>query len=105
MSNKISFYRKQKKWSQEDLADLLGTSSGMISMLETGKRRLNSDWTKKLSLLFGCDQSDLWDVPQDTRGEDFQRLMLALKNEFKDDAFMENYLNTLELAIEERRKD
>lgn len=49
MNNRISYWRKKRGITAEQLADLTGTTSGQISRLETGKRRLDTEWLEKIS--------------------------------------------------------
>lgn len=60
MENRIKELRKQKKLTQEKLAELIGTSKGMVSMLESGERRLNTDWIEKLCGVFSVRPSELF---------------------------------------------
>lgn len=59
MMNRIRELRKAKGLTIEKLAEQLDTSNSMISMLEKGDRRLNSDWLQKLALVLGCAPSDI----------------------------------------------
>lgn len=65
MKNRIKELRLSKGLTQEKLAELLGTSKGMVSMLEVGDRRLNTDWVEKLTIIFDCNPSEIWGAPTD----------------------------------------
>jgi transcriptional regulator with XRE-family HTH domain len=49
IENKLRLWREFRKMTQEDLAEAAGTSAGVISLLESGKRRLSLKWLLKLA--------------------------------------------------------
>ena len=80
---------------------MLGTSSGMVSMLETGKRRLNIDWTTRLAKIFKCSQADIWETEAslDQRSLDFIR---EIKERYSDDEVLFPLVKTFEALFAER---
>lgn len=62
MENRIKALRRQRGWSQEQLARRVGTSNQMISLLERGQRRLTLDWLEKLADALACLPADVFDV-------------------------------------------
>ncbi len=58
-TNKIREIRKAKGLSQQQLADLVGTSNQQISFLENGERQLNLDWIERLSKVLGASVSEI----------------------------------------------
>ena len=52
MSEKIKKHRKEKKWSQAELAEKLGVHTTHISRLETGKYTPSLELLKKVAELF-----------------------------------------------------
>lgn len=60
METRIKELRKAAGLTQEQLAEKLDTTKSMVSMLEDGKRRLNSTWIKKLSEIFGVSHAEIF---------------------------------------------
>jgi transcriptional regulator with XRE-family HTH domain len=59
---KLQAWREHRGLTQEELADVVDTSGGMISMLETGERGLTVKWLRKLGPALETDPSNLIDV-------------------------------------------
>lgn len=47
--NHLAAWREFRQMTQEDLAEKVGTSPGMISMLENGERGLSAKWLRRLA--------------------------------------------------------
>lgn len=60
MENCIKKLRTRLGWSQEELAQRVGTSNQMISLLERGRRRLTVEWLDRLARAFGCMPVDIF---------------------------------------------
>lgn len=58
IGQRISLLRKQKGWSQEDLAKSIGLSRSSVAQLELGNRNLDVMELQKLSLLLGFTLDD-----------------------------------------------
>ena len=58
IGQRISLLRKQKGWSQEDLAKSVGLSRSSVAQLELGNRSLDVMELQKLSLLLGFTLDD-----------------------------------------------
>jgi len=54
VSNRIKVFREARGLSLEGLAKLVGTTNQQISLLETGKRKLTSEWLGRLGSALGC---------------------------------------------------
>jgi transcriptional regulator with XRE-family HTH domain len=54
MKNRLAYYRKQKRLTQEDLAELADTSKVQISRLEGGQRQLTPKWMERLAIHLDC---------------------------------------------------
>jgi transcriptional regulator with XRE-family HTH domain len=63
MGNRIKELRERRKLSQESLAKRAGTSTPQIQRLESGKRRLNADWIKRLSNALNIEEYELFAEP------------------------------------------
>lgn len=59
IANNIVYYRMQKSWSQEHLAELLETTPGYISELEHGKRNISVDHLELIANIFQVEPNDL----------------------------------------------
>jgi transcriptional regulator with XRE-family HTH domain len=59
MNNRIAELRQKKGLSQEDLAELVGTSGQQIGRLENGARKLTTEWMDKLAPALGVRRRDL----------------------------------------------
>lgn len=62
MANNIVYYRLQKDWSQEDLADKLGTTTNYISRIENSKHDVGVDYIENLSKLFNIQYYQLFEI-------------------------------------------
>ena len=51
--------RKAKGLSLQQVADSAGTTKAQIQKLETGQRRLTTDWISRLAEALNCDPLDL----------------------------------------------
>ncbi len=49
MKNRIREYREKKGWSQQKLADAVGTSQPQIDRLEKNQRRVSDFWLEKIA--------------------------------------------------------
>ena len=61
MKNRIKELRdaKDPPWSQERLAEKVGTSQPQIKRLEAGERRLTHEWMVRLARALGCLPTDI----------------------------------------------
>lgn len=58
-SNRIALIRKQRKMTQQDLADAIGAHWITISKLERGKLPLTAEWSEKIAEALKVDDTDL----------------------------------------------
>jgi transcriptional regulator with XRE-family HTH domain len=59
MRNRIREFREAKDWSQQKLADIVGTSQTQIDRLEKNQRRVSDYWLEKLGKAFNCNPLDI----------------------------------------------
>ena len=57
--NRIREFRKNRRLTQQQVADATGTTHQQIQRLELGKRQLTEFWMKRISPVFGCPPGDL----------------------------------------------
>ncbi len=58
-NNRIADLRKAKGWSQQRLAEEIGTTVNNLGKLERGARRLNQDWINRISDALGCEPDEI----------------------------------------------
>ena len=49
LENKLRLWREYRRMTQEQLAEKIGTTAAVISLLESGKRRLSLKWLLKIA--------------------------------------------------------
>jgi len=59
LPNRIRFWRQQKGWTLQQLAEAADTTRAQIDKLEHGTRRLTVDWMVRLATPLGCDPRSL----------------------------------------------
>ena len=62
MTNRIKFWRQQRGWTLQQLAEASATTRAQIDKLERGTRRLTVDWMVRLAKPLGCDPRSLMDA-------------------------------------------
>lgn len=62
LANNITYYRIENGWTQEDLAEKLGTNSVYVSNLENCKKNVRIDYIDKLANVFGIKPEQLFSV-------------------------------------------
>ena len=65
MGNRIRELREGRDWSQQDLADRVGTTQQQIGRLEGERRRLTQDWMERIARALEVRPSDLF-TPEDS---------------------------------------
>ncbi|MGB4102145.1 MAG: helix-turn-helix transcriptional regulator [Alphaproteobacteria bacterium] len=66
ITNRIKFWRQQRGWTLQHLAEASGTTRAQIDKLERGTRRLTVEWMVRLAKPLGCDPRSLMalaDIP------------------------------------------
>ena len=59
IANNIVYYRVSKNWTQENFAELLGTSSGYVSEMENAKRNISVDYLDHIANIFKIEPHEL----------------------------------------------
>lgn len=59
LPNRIRVLRKQRGFSQFELAERLDATTQQVSHLERGKRRLTLQWMQRVAAALECDPADL----------------------------------------------
>ena len=100
IGNKIRYYRKVKKLTQDKLAELSGLSIRYIGYIERGEKRPSIDALVSITKALNVRLKNLFDFEEVSREEAIKRLMEEIKH--KD---TESILLLVEIAkkIEENR--
>jgi transcriptional regulator with XRE-family HTH domain len=59
MPNRLKEIRTKRKLSQQQLADLVGTSNPQIGRLENGQRKLTREWAERLASSLNCTAAEI----------------------------------------------
>lgn len=59
IANNIVYYRLKNNWSQEDLAEKLGTTAVYLSALENAKKNLRIDYIEHIAKILKVTPKDL----------------------------------------------
>lgn len=59
----LAAWRSSRGWTQEQLAERIGTTKATISKLESGARSMSEDWIKGYVSAFGIEPADLLRQP------------------------------------------
>lgn len=61
MENRLRYWRKLRRLSQDRLAELAGTSTQQISRLERSDRKMSLEWLARLAPVLGVAPAELLD--------------------------------------------
>jgi transcriptional regulator with XRE-family HTH domain len=64
LRTRIRHYRKLRRLTQADLAELIGTTAATVSRLETADMTVSMDWLQKFADVFNIQIADLIDEPK-----------------------------------------
>ena len=64
MKNNVNLYRKKNKWTQEDLAKIVGVTRQTIISIEQGKYVASLSLAIKLAKIFNVRVEDLFEVEE-----------------------------------------
>lgn len=60
ISNNIKYYRLERKWTQEELAEKLGTTATYVSRLENAKKNIRVDYINHIANTFNITPKELF---------------------------------------------
>ena len=89
---KIKFLRKEKKLTQEELAEYLHVSSQAVSKWETGASSPDIDMLPKLAIFFGTSLDNLMDFDQSRIDAAIEQILIESGRGGRDPARSEAYL-------------
>lgn len=95
MKYRIREIRNAKGWTMEKLAEMVGTSKGHISGIETGKRNPSQDMLSLIADALRVPVKELFDAetPQDARAIKHFAMYMELSSE--DQAAIDHYVAAL----------
>jgi len=67
--NYVREWRNFYDWTQQQLADRIGTDASVISQLESENRRMHSGWIGKLAEVFFITRGTIYDRPPEKFSE------------------------------------
>ena len=59
IANNVRYFRQQKNWSQEKLAEEMNSSFTYISQIENSKRKVSSDFLDQIANAFDIEPHEL----------------------------------------------
>lgn len=77
LPNNIAHYRRLAGFTQEQLADAIGSTRNMVAKLESGARDLTSDWLERIGSAVGASPYLLIAPPETLPSEPELAQMLA----------------------------
>jgi transcriptional regulator with XRE-family HTH domain len=81
--NFLKAWREFRKLSQEELAEKVGTTASMISMLETEQRGLSAKWLRRLAPALGTTAGHLLDLDPNAVDTDVIDIWAAISDRDK----------------------
>lgn len=60
ISNNIKYYRLERKWTQEELAEKLGTTATYVSRLKNAKKNIRVDYINHIANTFNITPKELF---------------------------------------------
>jgi len=84
--NFLKAWREYRKLSQEELAEKVGTTASMISMLETEQRGLSAKWLRRLAPALNTTPGHLLDLDPETVDTDVIDIWSAIADRDKERA-------------------
>lgn len=91
--NFVGAWRERKGWTQAQLAEAIGTTGSVVSLLEAGERQLSPKWLRRIAAAFSiptgyllehhpdnlpADVLDLWANVPEAKREDAMAMLRAL---------------------------
>ena len=79
-------WREYRRLTQEDLADRIGTTKGVISLLESGERRLSDKWLRRLAPVLDVQPGWLLDYDPESLDRSVLEIWATIPEERHDEA-------------------
>lgn len=85
-ANHLRAWRELRKLTQAELAERVGTTDNVISLLESGERGLSHKWLLKLAPALGTTPGRLLDHDPNDLDSDFLEEAMSVPKERRDEA-------------------
>jgi transcriptional regulator with XRE-family HTH domain len=84
--NYLRAWREHRGLTQARLAEAVGTTGAVISLLESGERGLSDKWLRKLAPVLGTRPGHLLEVDPEDADDDLLQIWEAIPEERRDQA-------------------
>jgi transcriptional regulator with XRE-family HTH domain len=84
--NFVAAWRERKGWTQAKLAEEIGTTSSVVSLLESGDRQLSPKWLRRIAAAFGIPTGYLLEHHPDAIPADVLEVWAGVPAEKREDA-------------------
>ncbi len=99
--NYLRAWREHRGLTQAKLADAVGTTGAVISLLESGERGLSDKWLRRLAPVLGTRPGHLLEVDPEGLDDDILDIWADIPEERRDQA--RDVLKTFRLKRESRQ--
>jgi len=82
----LRHWREYRRMTQDQLAEKAGTTKGVISLLESGERRLSDKWLRRLAPLLKAQPGWLLDHDPESLDHSMLEIWAAIPQERHDEA-------------------
>ncbi len=90
--------RKGKKWTQDQLAELVGVDTKHISFLKTGRNFPSADLLERFKDVFQVDYNDIFNFQSQTKSDEYIKRINSLAKIMDNNKLKFMYKMALELA-------
>ena len=84
--NHLRAWREFRRMTQEKLAEAIGTRGSVISLLESGDRRLSDKWLRRLAPALGTTPGHLLDYDPESLPTDLLEIWASIPEDRKAQA-------------------
>lgn len=84
--NFVAAWRERKGWTQAQLAEAIGTTGSVVSLLEAGERQLSPKWLRRIAAAFGIPTGYLLEHHPDNLPADIMEAWVKVPKEKRRDA-------------------
>lgn len=84
--NFVAAWRERRGMTQQQLADAIGTTGSVVSLLESGSRQLSPKWLRRIAAAFGIPTGFLLEHHPDNVPPDVLDTWVRIPAEKREDA-------------------
>lgn len=104
MKNNLATIRKQKGYTQPELAEMTNTTKSMISMLERGERQITQIWLERLASALSCKPIEILYEVNDEQKKTPLEMARDLEKSLEGDDLLSPIIQSLAKVLQEREK-